>query len=385
MKLLILTPVYAPYKGGTATVAEQNAQMARKAGHTVHVITPYYRLVQQGKQEEREGISITRISPLFSFGNSACIGIPFSFLKQADCIHVHYPFISGSEFQLLIAKIFFKKKIIVTYHMDLVAQGTVRKLLFFLYSTFIFPILFFIADTLIVTSLDYAKNCRITSLLKIFSKKIVELPNSISQKITQPDSSSLPIFERYGIKTQEKILLFVGSLDRAHYFKGIPVLLQSVKELLVGYKEPVVLVIVGEGDLKHAYQARAHALGISQRVVFTGSAPQEDLDVLYARAVCVVLPSITASEAFGVVLVEGMAHGTPGIASNLPGVRSVIQDGVNGLLVQPNNPKDLTEKINVLLNDDVRAKEMGQRGKELVEEKYSYDVIKKKYLKIIDF
>ena len=387
MKLLVLTPVYYPYRGGTATVAQTNAYMAREEGYTVQIVTPYYKslaLAGQNAQQEHEGISILRVKPVFAFGNSACMGIPFSLLKEADCIHVHYPFISGIEFQLLIAKIFFKKKIIVTYHMDLIAEGVVRKLLFFLYSLGIYPILFFAAHTLIVTSLDYAHTCRVKFLFKLFSNKVRELPNSVTKEILGLPRPALPVFEQYGIKEHEKILLFVGSLDRAHYFKGIPVLLQSFKELRAVYKEPVVLVIVGEGDLKHAYQARVHALGISQSVVFTGSVTQEDLEVLYACATCVVLPSVTASEAFGVVLVEGMAHGVPGIASNLPGVRSVIQDGVNGFLVQPGNAKDLTEKMLRLLGDDSRAQEMGQRGKELVEEKYSYEVVKKKFLKIID-
>jgi glycosyltransferase involved in cell wall biosynthesis len=80
-------------------------------------------------------------------------------------------------------------------------------------------------------------------------------------------------------------------------------------------------------------------------------------------------------EAFGMVLIEAMACGKPVIASNLPGVRSVVNDGEDGLLVEPGNVADLAAKIRQLLDDPQRRQEMGKRGRAKVERKYAWDAI----------
>lgn len=81
------------------------------------------------------------------------------------------------------------------------------------------------------------------------------------------------------------------------------------------------------------------------------------------------------SEAFGVVLLEAMACGKPVIASNLPGVRSVVSAGEDGLLVRPGDIDDLAEKTQMLLDDPQRRREMGERGRDKVEEKYAWPKI----------
>jgi glycosyltransferase involved in cell wall biosynthesis len=75
------------------------------------------------------------------------------------------------------------------------------------------------------------------------------------------------------------------------------------------------------------------------------------------------------------VLVEAMACGKPVIASNLPGVRSVVHDGQDGLLVQPGDVSDLKDKLQELLRDRGRRQEMGERGRAKVEQEYAWSRI----------
>ena len=83
-------------------------------------------------------------------------------------------------------------------------------------------------------------------------------------------------------------------------------------------------------------------------------------------------------EAFGLVLVEAMACGKPVIASDLPGVRTVVDDGVNGFLVRPRDCEDLATKMRLLLeNNEIRVT-FGRAGRKKVEEKYSWENIGKK-------
>ena len=87
-------------------------------------------------------------------------------------------------------------------------------------------------------------------------------------------------------------------------------------------------------------------------------------------------------EAFGLVLVEAMATGKPVIASDLPGVRTVVNNGKDGFLVEPKNVEDLTLKIQYLLENEEVRKKFGSEGKKKVEEKYSWDKIAWKLAKI---
>jgi phosphatidylinositol alpha-mannosyltransferase len=85
-----------------------------------------------------------------------------------------------------------------------------------------------------------------------------------------------------------------------------------------------------------------------------------------------VLPSTTMGEAFGVVLLEAMASGKPVIASNLPGVRSVVSDGQDGLLVQPGDASALSQAMGRLLGDPQLRQHMGQQGRRKVEAQYAW-------------
>jgi len=89
-------------------------------------------------------------------------------------------------------------------------------------------------------------------------------------------------------------------------------------------------------------------------------------------------------EAFGLVLLEAMASARPVIASNLPGVRSVVSDGQDGLLVQPGDVADLVAKMSLLLADPHRCREMGQRGRATVEQRYDWPVILPQLLHIYE-
>ena len=150
----------------------------------------------------------------------------------------------------------------------------------------------------------------------------------------------------------ETTFLFVGGLNRAHYFKGVEHLISAKCKV-----KSAKLLIVGDGDLRSYYRDLAGRLGVHNDVIFAGKSSDEDLPQYYNLANVVVLPSIDKSEAFGIVLTEAMACGKPVIASDLPGVRSVVEHEANGFLVEPKNENILAEKINlILLSRELRKK-----------------------------
>ena len=91
----------------------------------------------------------------------------------------------------------------------------------------------------------------------------------------------------------------------------------------------------------------------------------------------VILPSINKSEAFGLVLVNAFKCAKPVIASNLPGVRTVVDNLQNGLLVEPNDVNGLIKAIKQIGEDQNFAQKLGENGYLKVKEKYNWEKIVK--------
>ncbi|MDA8338472.1 MAG: glycosyltransferase, partial [Nitrospiraceae bacterium] len=84
-----------------------------------------------------------------------------------------------------------------------------------------------------------------------------------------------------------------------------------------------------------------------------------------------VLP--TLQEALGTSFIEAMSMEKPVVGTNVGGVSEVIKDGVNGYLVEPNNPHELADAIIKILCDKEKARAMGMEGKKIVEQNYTVE------------
>lgn len=373
-----ITPVFPPYRGGTGTVALENAHMAADNGISTTVFTPYYASIRKNTpaHELVFGFSVQRLKPWYAIGNAAFLPQLFWKLRRFSTIHIHYPCI-GLELPVLFWR-FLGKRVVMTYHMDLIGKTPMRIFLFNFYTRMTLPLLIRAVDTVFVSSLDYAQNSPILSRYILnFNKKFVELPNSVDTSVYAPLNSDV-LLEGSPDKKKD-VILFVGGLDRAHYFKGVDVLLDAARDVVSRFPQ-ALFVFVGDGDMRAGYEEHAQRIGIADYVHFTGSVSREDLPRWYNRATCVVLPSVDSTEAFGVVLIEANACGKPVIATNLPGVRSVVSDGVNGYLVEPNNVGHLSENICTMLENPDNARQMGQAGLQRVRERYAYSVVAKKFI-----
>ena len=100
------------------------------------------------------------------------------------------------------------------------------------------------------------------------------------------------------------------------------------------------LAVVGEGSEADALRAQAAALGVAERVIFTGR--RDDVSALTADLTIAVLPSLR--EAQGISLLEAMARRVPVVASDVGGIPEVVTDGVDGRLVPPGDAAALAER-----------------------------------------
>lgn len=166
-------------------------------------------------------------------------------------------------------------------------------------------------------------------------------------------------------------LLFCGRLNGPHEQKGIDVLLKSLP--LVLRHHDTVLNIIGTGARLEQYRALADELNVSRYVNFLGLLEHDRMPAYYAQADLFVLPS--RRESFGLVLAEAMACGVPVVATTAGAIPEVVEDGVTGLLVPPDDPEALAQAITSLLSDPDRMKAMGTRGKARVEKHFTWDKV----------
>jgi glycosyltransferase involved in cell wall biosynthesis len=386
MRIAIVSPVFPPYKGGIGNAAYAEALELANYGHDVAVFVPRPDKMTSFSTAFSGKFRLYQLTPVLRRGNAAFLPQLWRRLRDFDAVHLHYPFFGGAEvvYKLKIKseKLKVKLKLVATYHHDVVGRGFLGR--FFKWHTkHLMPKILGAADKIIVSSFDYAKNSNIKDIFEKYPEKFVEVPFGVDTKKFEPAPKNAPLLAKYNLKPDEKIILFVGGLDRAHYFKGLEFLIKSIPTLNLKGGANFKLMVVGDGDLKSYYEKMAADFKINDQIIFVGGVESDDLPKYYNLSDVVVLPSIDQSEAFGIVLIEAMACARPVIASNLPGVRSVIDFGINGFLVEPKSVRHLAEKINdVLYNPDI-CRQFGQNGRIKVLEKYSIEKMGEKLEKIL--
>ncbi len=361
MKIAQVVCAYPPYSGGIGNSAQKIQKILEPHHHsTVFTI--------KNKGELKEENNIIRINGKPRLGHGAILWPLLKKLKNYDYIYLHYPFF-GTSFLVYLFKILNpQKKLIIHYHMDVKQQNIIYQILSWP-EKLIRNSLFKKADTIISASLDYIKHSQIKNFYQKNPDKFQEIPFSINTNIFKTSEN----------EKKDKTILFVGGLDKAHYFKGVDILIKALSQIK---NLDWNLKIIGQGELKKDFIKLATDLKIINRSEFLGQLSLEELIKNYQSARVLVLPSINSNEAFGIVLIEALACGTPVIASDLPGVRAVFEDGVSGLLSQSGNISDLKEKIKIILEDDELHQKMSQAARRLALEKYDDNIVNKKILEL---
>ncbi|MDD1703328.1 MAG: glycosyltransferase family 4 protein [Methanoregula sp.] len=168
----------------------------------------------------------------------------------------------------------------------------------------------------------------------------------------------------FGVRKKEcpARLLFVGGIEER---KGLDVLIKALA-LVKPIIPDVELHIVG-GIRKvvyyHTLVSLIRSLGLDSSVQFMGSLAEQDLMREYAEAEIFVLPSYEESQ--GIVILEAMATGTPVIATRAGGIPDMIQDDVNGLLVDCGNDPQMAQCIISLLTEHGRRQRIARTGNEI--------------------
>ncbi|HYL60708.1 MAG TPA: glycosyltransferase [Candidatus Acidoferrales bacterium] len=338
---------YPPHVGG---MESHVATLCRELTKTMNVRA----LVANDKPRDEDsiidGVSVSRLAiHLTIAGAPVCTTMAWRLRRAAaDIVHVHLPNPAGV---IAVMASGYKGKLIATWHSDVVRQRRLAQIFAPIQRRFLRK-----CSAIIATSPNYVES---STDLANFRDRCHVIPFGINaDELRRHDPRAVQaIRDRY----PGPLLLAVG---RFVYYKGFEYLIRAMKQV------DARLLLIGDGPLRHSLQQEASALGVAGRVIFPGAL--SDITPYYHACDAFVLPSVTRSEAFGIVQLEAMACGRPVVNTSIAsGVPFVSVDGVTGITVAPCDVEALSGAINRLLADAKMRERYGKAAKQRVENEFS--------------
>ena len=374
MKIIYFTQLFYPAVfGGGEYIFYHWARELVKKGHDVFVITQS--LQGEKSYEEVEGIKVFRVGSKLKLSGTLPVGI--------------LPNIS-----YLLKSYFIGKKIIKENNIDLIHSNTYIPVLSAQWCATKIPHIATIHDVYYTSKNDFwetwSKQNKISRLTKflgpIIEKRIaktnVTLFHTVSQQ-SKKDIESLGVTKPikvipngidsslYDVAAEQKKFqaIYVGRLI---FYKNIDVIIDAFN--LITKKFPSAqLIIVGDGPMKNHLNEKINKLCLEKNIHLKGNISDEQKFNLLQESSVLLNPSLI--EGFGIVVLEGFAAGKPVLVSNSKPLSDLVEDNVDGFVIEHDKPEMWSEKIIQLFKDESLTKQMGFAGKQKVYKKYSVDVL----------
>jgi glycosyltransferase involved in cell wall biosynthesis len=348
-----VAPGFYPRVGGEENLIRSWARQQALAGHEVTVAAP-----GDGGPNEVDGVRVVRQRSLFRVATAEVTpALPLDLLRiPADIVHAHYPMPWNADWGVLIGRAR-RRPVVLTYCNDLAGSG--RKVgLMRLYNSVLLPLTLRLADRIVTISPGYAETS--PHLRPVIARTTVIEPGIDTRH-----------FRPLGLPRDPATVLFVGGLGEHHRYKGLETLLEALVEVRAERPE-ATLVVAGGGPPDNVFLRLAGELGLRDGVRFLGFVTESELVAWYNRCTVFAMPSLSrVQEGFGLVAVEAMACGAPTVVSDLVGPADAIRDARAGLVVRPGDSRDLARALLELLADEAVRQALAERGRALVEERYS--------------
>lgn len=262
----------------------------------------------------------------------------FLLFRKYDLVHAHYGFHSA-----LLATVLKRKPVVITFHGSDVLKEPSRNRVYHRLQKFVVSR----SDHIIAVSRE---------LRDVLVSSLGADPSRLSVISCGVDTSMFMPLRKMDIRSQleigrdEKVILFVGHLD---HNKGIDILSECARRM-----PDVRFLLVGAGP------ARTD----TENCRCIGTCPNYEIPIWTNAADILVLPS--RSEGTPVVLLEALSCGIPVVASRVGGIPDLVQDGETGYLVKSENVDMFEAKLQELLANPEKRKQMGQNGRQHVIENY---------------
>lgn len=205
------------------------------------------------------------------------------------------------------------------------------------------------------------------------NEKVIIIPNGVDTKYFDPRKYSRGRLKRQLNLIDKKVCLYCGRLDS---WAGIDMISQFCKKFK-NKNLNVYFVLVGSGAKEEIF--------FPKNAVLMKEVPYEKVPEILEVADVVLVPfpdNEVSRAASPLKLFEGMAMSKAVVASEVDGIKEVISNSENGVLVNPNNITEWVEAILNLLSDDSLARKIGANARRTVEEKYDWDLLANRYEKV---
>lgn len=361
----MFSDTYFPQTNGVVNSIYNFSKRLVGRGHEVHVFAPSG---SEHNKSKKNGIKVHEISsmPLPFYSEEYKVARPLPSLnifntfreRNFDIIHSHSMF--GVGFQAYLMARIFDKPLLGSFHTlipefsNYITEKKEEELnkLGWAYCRLYYNKL---CDFIAVPT-DSTKNILEE---KGFKDGIYTLPNGIDlseEKRTKPGL----IREKHDISMKEDLIIYLGRISTE---KRIQDLIDAMEYL----DENKTLLICGKGPYREKLEERAEKK--ENRIIFAGYVPEKLKGSYYNAADVFAFPSIGDTQ--GIVLLEAMKYGSIVVSVESQGIVDLIENGMNGLLAEPKNPRDLAEKIDrALENKGLRKKLM--KGSNEVLKKHSW-------------
>jgi len=325
MKALIVTPYYQPKIGGLENYARQlNIALHDLQDWETVIVTSNHR-ANTDATEQIDGMKVYRLRPLFKLSNTPVNPLwPLKLRviirrERPDVIVAHSPVPSLADAAALAAG---ATPYVLVYH-----AATLYKS-----GSLIFNVIAWVYG--VVSWFTFGRARRVVAVSEYVKagfaprtqRKTVVVENGVwAREIvsrTQPGGTDM---------------LFIGSLDKTHAWKGLELIIQAVALYKAVHGPGLRLTVMGDGNARNAYERQVAELGLGDDIAFLGAKTGAEKDACIAAADAVLQYPISGNDAFPTVLLEAWAKGVPVIAAAMGPLPSIINDKVDGYLVAPND------------------------------------------------
>ena len=371
MKILYFTQFLSATGGGGEVVFRDLAKGMLKLGHEVHIVCH-----QMTKPDANNlaGAYIYKIKPVIGHNAGYLLSI-----SQ----HVKYvinAIIKGSTIM--------RKNKIDIIHANTITPVIPASILGKMYNI---PVLTTVHDVYSANSPDYWKHwssqekvSNMSSLIApVYERIVLKMPVQKVHAVSKATKEDLLHFnpranisiiyngidlDSYVINIKEseyqKFVVFIGRLIIT---KNLQIVILAFKDVVRKIPDAKMLVI-GEGPMRGDWEKIVSDNDLSNNIEFKGFLTEENKRELLSKCSALVFPSLV--EGFGLVLLEAFAMAKPILGTNVKPFDEIVEEGLDGFLLPPDNPSTWSEKIILLLSDKKLCQKMGQNARTKVQQKY---------------
>jgi len=362
MKICILADTYPPYEGGTETfLKELIGEMKKKV--SIILITRGRPLAR--RHEKYENLEIHRVYnfPLprihkYFFMSLVTYFKARKIIENCDIIYVH-------NISPCFAAHFLKKRFKIPYIQTLETIPL-----------FTFPKIAAKINKIYLRLLNYDKlvvwSEKLQDKLSEWGLKPIVIPGGVNTDKFSPYISGKKIREKFG----QPIILTARPLYQSNAI-GVSHLIKAMKRV------NAKLLILGDGEGRNWLEKLIQKLNLTNKVVFIGKVEHNDIPEYYAAADVIVTPIIfDLGTRPSISLLEGMAMQKPNLLTK--NFESGIINNKNVCLAKIGDPLDISNKINMLLENKLKAKNIAKNGRKLVENEYSLKIVCDKLIELFE-